>query len=127
MNLTIQLINKIFLKINNISENKLSGDIDSSIISFFASLCATLILLFPLNWLSKLSGLLLGWDKATNNTIYLFMSSLLNNWVSQIICITFAIVMFYYAILYLNRAIILTKKDKNHWLWIVVRFLEKYC
>ena len=35
MNLTIQLINKIFLKINNISENKLSGDIDSSIISFF--------------------------------------------------------------------------------------------
>lgn len=87
-----QLINKIFLKINNISENKLSGDIDSSIMSFFASLCVTLILFFPLNWLSKLSGLLLGWDKATNNTIYLFMSSLLEKW------ITFAIVMFYYAL-----------------------------
>lgn len=93
-----QLINKIFLKINNISENKLSGDIDSSIMSFFASLCVTLILFFPLNWLSKLSGLLLGWDKATNNTIYLFMSSLLEKWVSQTICITFAIVMFYYAL-----------------------------
>ena len=119
--------NCVFVLQNTISENKLSGDIDSSIISFFASLCATLILFFPLNWLSKLYGLLLGWDKATNNTIYLFMSSLLNNWVSQIICITFAIVMFYYAILYLNRAIILTKKDKNHCLWILVRFLEKYC
>ena len=30
MNLTKQLINKIFLNINNISENKLSGNIDKS-------------------------------------------------------------------------------------------------
>lgn len=60
MNRTIQLINKIFLKINNISENKLSGNIDQSAILVFAHTAIGFILLYPVNWLELVESFLLG-------------------------------------------------------------------
>ena len=93
----------------------------------FAHVRIGFIFLYPLNWLGMIGSFLLGLDKSTNNPVYLIMDTILNNFLSQTICVILAIVMFGYAILYLNRAIILTKKDKNHWLWDLVRFLEKYC
>ena len=118
-----QLINKIFLKINNISENKLSGNIDNSTIMFFAHVGIGFIFLYPLNWLGLIGSFLLGLDKSTNNPVYLIMDTILNNFISQTICIILAIVMFCYAILYLNRIRILSYKTKDHWIWKVIEFL----
>lgn len=117
-----KLINKIFLKINNISENKLSGNIDNSAIMFFANVGIGFIFLYPLNWLGMIGSFLLGLDKSTNNPVYLIMDTVLNNFLSQTICVILAIVMFCYAILYLNRIRILSYKTKTHWIYDVIEF-----
>ena len=122
MNLTKQLINKIFLNINNISENKLSSNIDNSVIMFFAHVVIGFIFLYPLNWLGLIGSFLLGLDKSTNNPVYLIMDTILNNFLSQTICVILAIVMFVYAILYLNRIRILSIKTKTHWIYDVIEF-----
>jgi hypothetical protein len=117
-----QLINKIFLKINNISENKLSGNINNSAIMFFANVGIGFIFLYPLNWLGMIGSFLLGLDKSTNNPVYLIMDTVLNNFLSQTICVILAIVMFCYAILYLNRIRILSYKTKTHWIYDIIEF-----
>lgn len=122
MNRTIQLINKIFLKINNISENKLSGNIDQSAILVFAHTAIGFILLYPVNWLELVGSFLLGVDKSTNNLVYSIIDTVLNNFISQTICVILAILMFVYSILYLNRIRILFPKTKTHWIYDVIEF-----
>ena len=118
-----QVINRIVIKINNISENKLSGNIDSFTIMFFAHVGIGFIFLYPLNWLGMIGSFLLGLDKSTNNPVYLIMDNVLNNFLSQTICVILAIVMFCYAILYLNRIRIVSHKTKDHWIWKVIEVL----
>lgn len=73
-----------------------------------------------------IGSFLLGLDKSTNNPVYLIMDTVLNNFFSQIICVILAIIMFCYAILYLNRIRIririLSYKTKTHWIYDIIEF-----
>ena len=89
---------------------------------FFAHVGIGFIFLYPLNWLGMIGSFLLGLDKSTNNPVYLIMDTVLNNFLSQTICVILAIVMFVYAILYLNRIRILSIKTKTHWIYDVIEF-----
>lgn len=76
---------------------------------FFAHVVIGFIFLYQLNWLGLIGSFLLG-------------LAILNNFLSQTICVILAIVMFVYAILYLNRIRILSIKTKTHWIYDVIEF-----